>query len=210
MTTLNPASQPYRILIAVAFDTTATPVLLEGMNLAKGHAGSELHIVHVAAETDRPEAAYTVVPMAERPEGPVMQLRNRLELAWQQTPERGAIAHIRYGDPAKAILQLAIDIGADVLVVGTHRRSGVQKLVLGSVAEQVLHAAHCPVLVVLAKDYSGAIASPSPEPPCKDCLAARHASANAQFWCARHSKVYLQPHIYVPRDQPRSSVLPVK
>jgi hypothetical protein len=84
----------------------------------------------------------------------------------------------------------------------------VKKLVLGSVAEQVLHAAHCPVLVVVAKDYSGTVATPTIDPPCGECLAMRKATANATFWCERHSKTYREPHIYVPSDRPRSSVFP--
>jgi len=46
------------------------------------------------------------------------------------------------------ILQRAVDMPADLIVMGTHGRSGVDRLVLGSVAERVLAKARCPVLTV--------------------------------------------------------------
>lgn len=196
------SAQPYKILIAVAFDPTAESALLEGMNLAARHPGSELHVVHVTSDPGSMGAMRTLLPTADGPEEPAEVLRRRIELVWQKTSVR-VIAHIRSGEPAQTILQAAIDIGADVIVVGTHRRAGLKKLVLGSVAEQVLHAAHCPVLIVIAKDYAGTVASPSVTPPCSECVALRRATDNASFWCERHSKTYLQPHIYVPREQPR-------
>lgn len=212
MTTLEPAADskpapsPYRILIAVAFDPTAESALLEGMNLAARNPGSELHLVHVAGEPSPLGGTRTLLPTADGPEEPAELLRRRVERIWQQTGELQVIAHIRSGEPAQTILQAAIDIDADIIVVGSHRRTGLKKLVLGSVAEQVLRDSHCPVMLVVAKDYSGTVASPRVAPPCDDCLATRHKTANARFWCERHSKSYLQPHIYVPRDEARSSV----
>jgi nucleotide-binding universal stress UspA family protein len=215
MTTLEPsadakiAPQPYKILIAVAFDPTAEPALHEGMSLAAGHPGAELHVVHVASDPGPIGATRTLLPTtADAPEDPAETLRRRIELIWQKTGELRVIAHIRSGDPAQMILQAAIDIGADIIVVGSHRRAGLKKLVLGSVAEQVLHAAHCPVLIVVTKDYAGTVESPRVAPLCPECVAVRRATANASFWCERHSKTYLQPHIYVPREQSTARVFP--
>lgn len=52
------------------------------------------------------------------------------------------------GDPAEALVSAAKRIGADLLVVGTHTRGRVGRLVLGSIATAVLHHAPCSVLVV--------------------------------------------------------------
>ena|SRR5579864_6787291 len=54
------------------------------------------------------------------------------------------------GDIAQHILRAASDLPADLVVMGTHGRRGVQRLVLGSVAERFLRIAHCPVLLVPA------------------------------------------------------------
>lgn len=52
------------------------------------------------------------------------------------------------GEPAYELVQCARQRGADAIVLGTHGRSGVKRLLLGSVAEEVLRTAHLPVVVV--------------------------------------------------------------
>src|SRR4051812_5123712 len=52
------------------------------------------------------------------------------------------------GDPAAEIARYAADAGIDVIVIGTHGRTGVDRLVMGSVAEKVMREAPCSVLVV--------------------------------------------------------------
>jgi nucleotide-binding universal stress UspA family protein len=51
-------------------------------------------------------------------------------------------------DPRDALVDTAKDLGADLVVVGSHGRSGLKKLLLGSVATHVVTHAHCNVLVV--------------------------------------------------------------
>jgi len=55
---------------------------------------------------------------------------------------------IREGDPVSEILSQATDMNADLLVMGTHGRSGFERLLLGSVTEKILRKASCPVLTV--------------------------------------------------------------
>ena len=52
------------------------------------------------------------------------------------------------GDPAAEIARFAADAGIDVIVIGTHGRTGLDRLVIGSVAEKVMREAPCSVLVV--------------------------------------------------------------
>ena len=52
------------------------------------------------------------------------------------------------GDPATEIVRYGRDAGADLIVMGTHGRTGVERLLMGSVAERVLRDAACSVLVV--------------------------------------------------------------
>ena len=52
------------------------------------------------------------------------------------------------GDASDAIVDTARKIGADLIVIGTHGRTGVRRMLLGSVAETVLRAAPCPVLAI--------------------------------------------------------------
>jgi len=52
------------------------------------------------------------------------------------------------GDPARIIVDQALETAADLVVMGTHGRSGFERLLVGSVAEKVVHKAPCPVLLV--------------------------------------------------------------
>jgi nucleotide-binding universal stress UspA family protein len=52
------------------------------------------------------------------------------------------------GEPAGEIVRYARDAGMDLIVMGTHGRTGMERLLMGSVAEKVLRDAHCSVLVV--------------------------------------------------------------
>lgn len=52
------------------------------------------------------------------------------------------------GDAATEILRIAAEIKCDLIVIGTHGRTGLSRLLMGSVAEQVLRKACCPVLTV--------------------------------------------------------------
>ena len=54
------------------------------------------------------------------------------------------------GDAATQILRVAQETGCDLIVLGTHGRTGLGRLLMGSVAEQVLRTATCPVLTVRA------------------------------------------------------------
>lgn len=52
------------------------------------------------------------------------------------------------GDPATVVTETAAEVGADLVVMGTHGRTGFSRLIMGSVAEEVLRKAPCPVLTV--------------------------------------------------------------
>ncbi len=100
-------------------------------------------------------------------------------------PER-VVLHLAAGAPWLEIVQLAANLHADLVVVGTHDYSPLKKLVLGSVAEQVVKKASCPVLVVRPPDYHTR-AVPEIEPPCPECLTTQRNTHGAQLWCERHS-----------------------
>jgi nucleotide-binding universal stress UspA family protein len=54
------------------------------------------------------------------------------------------------GDPAGEIVRIAAEEGVDMIVLGTHGRSGISRMLMGSVAEGVVRRAPCPVLVYRA------------------------------------------------------------
>jgi nucleotide-binding universal stress UspA family protein len=54
------------------------------------------------------------------------------------------------GKPAPEIIRFAEENGVDLIVIGTKGKTGIERLLLGSVAENIIRSAHCPVLVVKA------------------------------------------------------------
>ncbi len=74
--------------------------------------------------------------------------RNQLEQI-RPVDSRIAVTHaFREGDPAVEIVRFAVENGCDLIVMGTHGRTGLERLLMGSVAERVLREAPCSVLVV--------------------------------------------------------------
>jgi nucleotide-binding universal stress UspA family protein len=59
------------------------------------------------------------------------------------------------GDPVAQILRVAREMNCDLIVMGTHGRTGLGRLVMGSVAEQVVRKAPCPVLTVKMPPHKG-------------------------------------------------------
>jgi nucleotide-binding universal stress UspA family protein len=58
------------------------------------------------------------------------------------------VRHVRIGTPFLEIVRYAKETGIDLIVIGTHGRSGLAHVLLGSTAEKVVRKAHCPVLTV--------------------------------------------------------------
>jgi nucleotide-binding universal stress UspA family protein len=189
--------KPYVILVAVQFDETGDRALQEAIRIAEAHKSVDLHLVHVVRDSSAAAAAASEmlslnVRMAQTPE--------QLKQVLVHTPVQRT-AHIRAGAAVQSILQTAADLDADLIVLGTHKRTGIEKLVLGSVAEHLLKEAHCPILVAVAKDHERAHLAACIEPPCQDCVNVRLDTANTTHWCERHSHSRLRPHVYVPSDR---------
>jgi nucleotide-binding universal stress UspA family protein len=194
-TATNSAPRRGVILVSLALDGTSDWALLEGARLARERNDSELHVVHAVQMPDESLGAFD----RRLTDAPV-EIQRRIEALWVNGEPLQVIAHLGSGEPARLILQTAADLEADVIVVGSHQRSGLQKLVLGSVAEQVLRGARCSVMVALPHDYTGADKPKHVDPPCVTCLEARKRSEGASYWCTRHAKDYVTPHIYRPRN----------
>jgi len=112
--------------------------------LARDH-GARLVLLHVAP---RPVIVYgegVIPPLADDyPE----RLREELHQLQVPDPSIPVDRQFREGDPVTEILAVAEDTNADLIVMGTHGRTGLERLLMGSVAEQVMRKAPCPVLTV--------------------------------------------------------------
>jgi nucleotide-binding universal stress UspA family protein len=197
---------PYVILAAVSLDDTGDLALREAARSAQQHGSSELHLVHVVPDHAVAEALTDESLMHGKLAEAREQLRTRVEAL--QSPEAlQVLGHIRPGAPVRGILQVAADIDADLIVVGTHKRSGVRKFMLGSVAERVLRDAHCPVLVAMVKDHVRVAQEGAIEPACVTCLEIRAQTENKVRWCEQHSRPRTRTHLYEPSDLRRPVAL---
>lgn len=81
--------------------------------------------------------------------------RSRVEHAKEAMAKRldplgagNCTVEVRIGDPGTEVCEYAEEVGAGLILVGSHGRTGLSRVFLGSVAERVTRHAHCPVLVV--------------------------------------------------------------
>jgi universal stress protein A len=138
----------YRILCPIDFSETSRVALQEAAGLAQ-RFGAELTLLHVH-EPPGP-ASETLVSPPELFEQAVREMERKLA-SWKAEAERLSSTTVHTavvsGPVAAETLRFARENGFDLLVMGTHGRSGLRHLVIGSVAEKVIREAHCPVLVV--------------------------------------------------------------
>lgn len=143
-----------RILVATDFSPASTPAVEEATRLAES-AGAELILVH-AYEPPAPAAfeGYVAPPSVydQWEEALRTSTESNLEQLVAKVREKGIKARTRVlrGIPYTAITAAAAEEGVDLVVVGTHGRSGLSRFVLGSVAARVVAGASCPVLTVRA------------------------------------------------------------
>ncbi|WP_434040829.1 MULTISPECIES: universal stress protein [Sorangium] len=186
-------ARPFNVLAAIDLSPASRGVLLRALWLANAEeTGGEVHVVTVAdrdAATRLQELATSAVNEFAVPSRPAHVQR--------------VVTHLLTGEPAREIVWLAAHIDADLIVMGTHGRTGVQRLVLGSVAERVVRTAGCPVCVVRNKHHDDSWRVPEIEPPCPDCLAARNQSGGATLWCERHQG-HLHAHVYSGAETTRT------
>jgi len=128
------------ILHATDFSDCADLALRFAASLAKDY-GARLVVLHVGAPPPRAlESPTAAVPL------PGEWRREELEARLRQRAvpglPHGVEYRLEYADPAyDAILGVADQVGADLIVLGTHGRTGLSRVLMGSVAEQVLAAA---------------------------------------------------------------------
>jgi nucleotide-binding universal stress UspA family protein len=116
------------------------------VDLARRNAAT-LHVLHVV-DTD-------ALPLDAHSQSVVLRLEEAGYDAVETVRERAAAAGVedtvgavRQGTPVREILRYADEADADVIVMGTHGRTGIRRLLVGSVTNQVVRSADVPVLTV--------------------------------------------------------------
>jgi len=202
------AQSKQRIVVVVGVDYSETGDLAfdRAIQLCRTEPNSALHVVNVAPMLLAADLGHAPMldprtrpaEVAERLRDYVQNKVDDLAARNSRVPDR-IETHVRWEGPGEQIAQLAADLEADLVVVGTHGRRGLRRVMMGSVAELVVRLAPCPVLVVRPKGVTGEI--PAIEPACPECLKTRAASAGVTLWCEQHSQHHGPRHTFHSRDR---------
>jgi len=131
------------ILFPTDFSTASDAALSHAEALAK-QAGATLLIVHV----EEPPLAYGGGELYYGlPEPNSERIQKMLEDIRPRDPAVPFEHRLTIGDPAGEVVRIAGDEGCEMIVMGTHGRTGLTRLLMGSVAEQIVRRAPCPVLI---------------------------------------------------------------
>jgi len=183
------AAAKLSIVVGLDFTVADGPAFDQAARIVQRVPGSALHLVHV----------FDSAPSAER----ARDLADHLRL---YVDEKAAIAtglqgisvgvHLRAGKAVRELLQLATEVQADLIVVGSHRGLHVKDWIVGSTGERLMKGAEFPVLVAGPKPKEPEKLEPVIEPPCPQCVQTRIASGGKQWWCERHTHEANQAHTY--------------
>jgi nucleotide-binding universal stress UspA family protein len=138
------------VVLAAIDDDGMSDAMLRGVaRTSRLVGGSEVHLIHVITDV-------RALPAPLHVSGAVNEAlaagQDKLELAARriepECPRSRIVAHLAGGEAWREIVAVADRIHADVIVVGTHGRKGLSRVMMGSVAERVVRGARCPVLVM--------------------------------------------------------------
>ncbi|HEY3253325.1 MAG TPA: universal stress protein [Polyangiaceae bacterium] len=205
-------NKPYILLVGVDYSELADRALHEGFAQASQRVDSEVHVLSVLPVTATADSAYVASVYATLDEKPILdaalqKLRAHVESQLEnfRLAHPGAplafrvISHAHVDTAAHCIVQLASDLGADLILLGTHNRKGIERFLLGSVAAATVRDARCPVLVIPAPAQTDTEVMISP--PCPECARTRAESAGKELWCAQHSERHGRRHTYHQSDR---------
>ncbi|WP_254840822.1 universal stress protein [Natronomonas marina] len=152
-----------RILVPTDGSAGMTRVIDHASDLARAH-GAELHFLYVVNT-----ASFANLPMETSWESVTSMLREEGETALAAAEDRavvdGVVTSITEGPPSREIVDYARENDCDLVVMGTHGRGGLNRLILGSVAERVVRASEVPVLTVRVGEDGRSREAPSDEQP---------------------------------------------
>lgn len=144
-----------KILVAVDFSQSAVRAFERGCRLAN-RFDAELHLLHVLVSPSigLPAPGIEFLP----PSGRLENLQDEAEQQLAAFAENLAAEDLRVvrmvseGSPGHEVVRYARQMGVDLIVMGTHGRTGLAHVLLGSVADLVIRTATCPVLTVRQKN----------------------------------------------------------
>ena len=143
---------PRKILVATDFSEPADAAL-EYAAVLGAQLDATLHLVHTITVPSMGISEMGVAYTSMTIESATKAAQAELDLRVAKYRDRVSLAppRLEVGDARDVIDGVAEVIGADLVVMGTHGRRGLRRVLLGSVAESVVRSAPCPVLTIRPK-----------------------------------------------------------
>jgi len=132
------------VVVPVDFSTESLAALDVGLTLVD--SPEHLHVVHVLIDITPLEAGEVWGVMD--PQARIEQVSKLLKEKLSGPKYIGVHTAVLLGEPAHGIANYAQEKHAELIVIPSHGRTGITRLLIGSVAERVVRLAHCPVLVL--------------------------------------------------------------
>ena len=132
------------VVVPIDFSDDSMAALDEAQKMVED--ASHLHVIHVLGEISPAEPGIVWESITDDTRR--AHATKELKALLQNRGIDGASVRIEIGEPAHEIADFAETIGADLIVLPSHGRTGFRRLMIGSVAERVVRLAHCPVLVL--------------------------------------------------------------
>jgi nucleotide-binding universal stress UspA family protein len=140
----------YRIIVPTDFSSCSEEAWRLAQRLA-GMSGSELVLTHVLTEAPLFREGPFIMPKVREVFEAARSFADAALQEWvakARAEGLSARAALRSGVAYQEIVALAVDERADLIVIGTHGRGGIDRALLGSVADRVIRLAPCPVLTM--------------------------------------------------------------
>ncbi|TAN20045.1 MAG: universal stress protein [Chitinophagaceae bacterium] len=155
-----------RILIALDYDSSAQIVAEKGFTLAKS-MNAEVTLLHVLREvtyyssieyspiigydaSDNAATLWENISLDDLKKA----AHNFLLRSKQHLGDDSLATMLKEGDVSDAIFEAVHELKSDIIVMGMYSRKGLDKLLMGSVAEKVLHHSHIPVFIIPLKEHT--------------------------------------------------------
>ena len=152
------SSDQSQVVVGYDFSHSGRAALYRALALA---ARAPFHVLHFAVILDPHSGLAALPPQRHVDAAYAERVHDELKTVIEQELRAHGTAgrvhfyiHARIGKPADEILGVAEDVGADLIIVGSKGLTGLERLVLGSVAEHVVREAKCTVEVARPKEYA--------------------------------------------------------
>jgi nucleotide-binding universal stress UspA family protein len=139
--------RPHQIVVAYSVGSGGAAVVERAVEYAAQAPDRVLHVVRVLEP-------HTPYDRADQVQSELIEIVGGVLTAAKPPHEVHFFCHARLGKPAEEILSVAYEVGAELIIIGSHDHTALERILLGSTSAAVVRGAACSVLVVRGKNYA--------------------------------------------------------